>query len=78
MKRDGEVIGVIAVARPVAGPFPRHQVELLKSYADQAVIAIENARLFNETKVTLERQKATSESCAQSPTHRATPRKRYS
>jgi signal transduction histidine kinase len=48
MLRDGEPIGAILVARPQAGLFPDNQVELLQTFADQAVIAIENVRLFKE------------------------------
>src|SRR5499427_6185023 len=54
--RDGVPIGAIAVARAPAGLLPDRQIELLKTFADQAVIAIENARLFNETKESLEQQ----------------------
>jgi signal transduction histidine kinase len=48
MLRQGEPLGVIVVAWAEAGPVPKAQEELLKQFADQAVIAIENARLFDE------------------------------
>jgi signal transduction histidine kinase len=48
MLRDGQPIGAISVAGPAPTPFPDKQVELLRVFADQAVIAIENVRLFKE------------------------------
>src|SRR5215831_5696498 len=48
MLKDGRPIGAIAMARSETGSFPERQVEMLKTFADQAVIAIENTRLFEE------------------------------
>ncbi|MEO8674912.1 MAG: GAF domain-containing protein, partial [Casimicrobiaceae bacterium] len=61
MLRDGNTIGVIVVAWPEPGETPQRQADLLMTFADQAVIAIENVRLFNETKEALEQQTATSD-----------------
>ncbi|MGE5337304.1 MAG: GAF domain-containing protein, partial [Gemmatimonadota bacterium] len=59
--RDGQALGTIGVGRREPGEFPKGSVELLQTFADQAVIAIENVRLFNETKEALERQRASAE-----------------
>jgi signal transduction histidine kinase len=48
MLREGSPIGVIAVARSALGSFSHSQIELLKTFADQSAIALENARLFEE------------------------------
>jgi two-component system NtrC family sensor kinase len=58
---DGQFIGAISVARVEPGHFADHHVQLLQTFADQAVIAIQNVRLFNETQEALERQTATAD-----------------
>ncbi len=61
MMSKGAGIGTVSVTRREAGKFSDHDVGLLTTFADQAVIAIENVRLFNETKEALERQTATAQ-----------------
>jgi signal transduction histidine kinase len=48
LMRDGAVEGVLLLGRPVPGPFNQRQVDLVQTFADQAVIAIENVRLFEQ------------------------------
>jgi GAF domain-containing protein len=59
--RDGQSVGVLVLFRSEVNPFTDKQVALLETFADQAVIAIENARLFREQQEAVDRLMATSE-----------------
>ena len=59
--REAECIGVLALAGKQANIFGESEIALAESFRDQALIAIENARLFNETREALERQTATAD-----------------
>ena len=61
MIREGNAIGVLFAWTREVRPFTPGQIALLETFADQAVIAIENVRLFNETKEALDHQKASAE-----------------
>src|SRR5437879_1564345 len=69
--RSGEIVGVLSLQRPDVRAFSDREVALVRAFADQAAIAVENARLFGETKEALERQTAMAEvlgAIAASPT----------
>src|SRR5882672_8649601 len=61
LRREGKAIGALIVYRDRLAPFTAEELAVQQTFADQAAIAIENARLFNKTREALERQTATAE-----------------
>src|SRR6185436_10402383 len=61
MVKDDKLIGVIGIYRQEVRPFSNREVELVESFASQAVIAIENARLLKELRESLQQQTATAD-----------------
>ncbi len=67
MNSENGPVGVITITRKEPGTFAPQHIQLMQTFADQAVIAIQNMRLFNETQEALARQTATSDILSHQP-----------
>ncbi len=59
--RENQVMGALTIARTQPGEFPRQVIDLMTTFASQSALAMQNVRLFDETKEALEQQTATAE-----------------